>query len=101
VNWKGDGEEFLMVSADTVTGGLINWQGRLAVEFPLDGHPATHYMATDLTGDARDEILVWDFNELWVYTQEDNPRMGNTYSPRRIPLYNYSMHQMNRSLPEW
>jgi hypothetical protein len=101
VNWKGDGEEFLMVSADTVTGGLLNWQGRLAVEFPLDGHPATHYMATDLTGDARDEILVWDFNELWVYTQEDNPRMGNTYSPRRIPLYNYSMHQMNRSLPEW
>jgi len=101
VNWKGDGEEFLMVSADTLTGGLLNWQGRLAVEFPRDGHPDEHYMATDLTGDARDEILVWDYNELWIYTQEDNPRMGNTYSPRRIPLYNYSMQQMNRSLPEW
>jgi rhamnogalacturonan endolyase len=101
VNWKGDGEEFLMVSADTLTGGLFSWQGLLAVQFPRDGHPAEHYMAADLTGDARDEILVWDYNELWIYTQEDNPRMGNTYAPHRIPLYNYSMHQMNRSLPGW
>jgi hypothetical protein len=27
--------------------------------------------------------------------------MGNTYNPRRIPLYNYSMHQMTRSTPGW
>ena len=101
VNWKGDGEEFLIVSADTVTGGLLDWQGRLSVVFPSDGHPDKHYMCSDLTGDARDEILVWNSDELWIYTQDDNPRMGNTYAPRRIPLYNYSMHQMNRSLPEW
>jgi len=101
VNWKGDGEEFLIASADTVTGGLLDWQGRLSVVFPADGHPDKHYMCSDLTGDARDEILTWDDNELWIYTQDDNPRMGNTYAPRRIPLYNYSMHQMNRSLPQW
>lgn len=101
INWKGDGEEFLIASADTLTGGLLDWQGRVSVEFPSDGHPVSHYMASDLTGDARDEILVWDQNELWIYTQEDNPRMGNTYAPRRIPLYNYSMHQMNRSLGQW
>lgn len=101
INWKGDGEEFLIASADTVTGGLLDWQGRLSVVFPSDGHPDKHYMSSDLTGDARDEILVWNRDELWIYTQDDNPRMGNTYAPRRIPLYNYSMHQMNRSLPEW
>ncbi len=101
VNWKGDGEEFLMVSADTVSGGLIDREGLLSVRFPSDGHPVTYYMVSDLTGDARDEILVWNLEELWIYTQDDNPRMGNTYAPRRIPLYNYSMHQMNRSVPDW
>jgi rhamnogalacturonan endolyase len=101
VNWKGDGEEFLITSADTVTGGLLDGTGALAVVFPSDGHPVSHYMASDLTGDARDEIILWNSNELWIYTQDDNPRMGNTYAPRRLPLYNYSMHQMNRSLPQW
>jgi hypothetical protein len=101
VNWKGDGEEFFITSADTLTGGLFDGQGQLAVTFPADGHPVSHYLTTDLTGDARDEIILWNFHELWIYTQEDNPRMGNTYSPRRIPLYNHSMHQMYRSTPVW
>lgn len=101
VNWKGDGEEFLFTSADTTSGGLYDGNGQLAVRFPADGHPDSYYFATDLTGDARDEIILWDSHELWIYTQDDNPRMGNTYSPRRTPLYNYSMHQMNRSTPEW
>ncbi|MCK4879631.1 MAG: hypothetical protein KAS82_03190 [Bacteroidales bacterium] len=101
VNWKGDGEEFFITSADTVTGGLFDAAGQLSVAFPVDGHPVSFYLATDLTGDARDEIILWDLNELWIYTQDDNPRMGNTYAPRRIPLYNQSMHQMTRSTPEW
>ena len=101
INWKGDGEEFLIASVDTVSGGLLDWQGRLSVEFPSDGHPDKYYMCVDLTGDARDEILVWNSDELWIYTQDDNPRMGNTYAPHRIPLYNYSVHQMNRSLVQW
>jgi len=101
VNWKGDGEEFFISSADTLMGGLFDETGQLSVAFPADGHPVTYYLATDLTGDARDEIILWDPNELWIYTQDDNPRMGSTYSPRRIPLYNYSMHQMTRSTPEW
>lgn len=101
VNWKGDGEEFFMTSADTISGGLFDSEGLLSVAFPSDGHPVSYYMATDLTGDARDEILLWDPGELWIYTQEDNPRMGNTYAPRRIPLYNFSMHQMYRSTPDW
>ena len=101
VNWKGDGEEFLITSADSIKGGMVDRSGQVAVEFPSDGHPVLCYMAQDLTGDARDEVLVWDQSELWIYTQDDNPRMGNTYAPDRIPLYNQSMYQMNRSLPGW
>jgi len=101
VNWKGDGEEFFISSADTLSGGLFDGAGQLSVAFPADGHPVSFYLATDLTGDARDEIILWDTNELWIYTQDDNPRMGSTYSPRRVPLYNHSMHQMTRSTPQW
>jgi outer membrane protein assembly factor BamB len=101
VNWKGDGEEFFISSADTIKGGLFDSRGQLAVAFPADGHPDSYYLATDLTGDARDEIILWNSQELWIYTQDDNPRMGNTYAPRRIPLYNFSMHQMTRSTPVW
>lgn len=101
VNWKGDGEEFFISSADTIRGGLFDYEGQLSVTFPADGHPVSYYLATDLMGDARDEIILWDLHELWIYTQEDNPRMGNTYSPSRIPIYNSSMYQMNLSTPGW
>jgi len=101
VNWKGDGEEFFIISADSISGGMFDKQGLLSVNFPSDGHPVTCYMVHDLTGDARDEVLVWDNSDLWIYTQDDNPRMGNTYNPDRLPLYNHSMHQMNRSIPGW
>lgn len=101
VNWKGDGEEFFITSSDSVKGGMLDGQGHLAVSFPSDGHPVLCHLAQDLTGDARDEVLVWDHEELWIYTQKDNPRMGNTYAPDRTPLYNHSMYKMNRSLPGW
>lgn len=101
VNWKGDGEEFFVTSSDTLNGGLFDGSGQLSVVFPSDGHPDSFYMATDLTGDARDEIILWNPSELWIYTQDDNPRMGKTYAPTRIPLYNQSMHQMNHSTPGW
>jgi len=101
VNWKGDGEEFFITSADTISGGLYDGFGQRSVVFPADEHPVSYYLAVDLTGDARDEIILWNSQELWIYTQNDNPRMGNTYSPRRVPLYNYSMHQMTRSAPAW
>lgn len=101
VNWKGDGEEFFVTSADSVSGGLFDKNGELSVEFPNDGHPVNCYHVSDLTGDARDELLFWNQEKLWIYTQDDNPRMGATYSPDRYPLYNHSMKQMNLSLPGW
>jgi len=101
VNWKGDGEEFLLVSADSIAGGLFDQFGQLAVSFPTDGHPVSYYMVQDLTGDARDELLVWGLEQLWIYTQDDNPRMGNTYAPSRNSLYNHSLYHMNHSYPGW
>jgi hypothetical protein len=80
---------------------MFNAVGQLAVAFPDDGHPVTCYMVQDLTGDARDELILWDQQRLWIYTQEDNPRMGNTYAPHRVPAYNHSMHQMISSIPGW
>jgi rhamnogalacturonan endolyase len=52
-------------------------------------------------GDARDEIVVWDSGELWVYTQDDNPKQGRLYKPRGNPLYNTSNYQATVSLPGW
>ena len=101
VNWKGDGEEFLLTSADTIVGGLVDYSGQLAVKFPTDGHPVSYYLVQDLTGDARDEVVVWDQDRLWIYTQDDNPRMGNTYSPTRNPLFNNSMNHMTYSFTGW
>ncbi len=48
VNWKGDGEEFLMTSADSIMGGMVDREGQPAVMFPSDGHPQTCYMVQDL-----------------------------------------------------
>ena len=101
VNWKGDGEEFFVISADSLSGGLFDKYGELSVRFPTDKHPSSCYHVADLYGDTRDEILVWSQKELWIYTQDDNPRMGRTYNPDRKPLYNHSLQKMNLSLPGW
>ncbi|MEZ5072314.1 MAG: hypothetical protein R2751_15460 [Bacteroidales bacterium] len=101
VNWKGDGEEFFLSAADSVSGGLLDVLGQQAVAFPDDGHPVRSYQVLDLTGDARDEILVWDASQIRIYTQSDNPRMGKTYDPERPDLFNYSTSRMVSSLPGW
>jgi hypothetical protein len=101
VNWKGDGEEFFVISADSLSGGLFDKYGELSVKFPNDGHPSSCYHVADITGDTRDELLVWNQEKLWIYTQDDNPRMGTTYNPDRKPLYNHSLKKMNLSLPGW
>lgn len=71
------------------------------VEFPNDGHPELCNAVLDLTGDCRDEIVVWDPWEIWVYTQSDNPKAGRFYKHGRNPLYNYSSYQTTVSLPGW
>jgi hypothetical protein len=100
INWTGEPGEFFVLSADVREGGLFDGWGRRVVRFPADGHPDQCNAVLDLTGDCRDEIVVWDPYEVWVYTQDDNPRSGDLYRTKRNPLYNYSNYQTTVSLPE-
>ncbi|MEX0988177.1 MAG: hypothetical protein WD052_11935 [Bacteroidales bacterium] len=101
VNWRGDGQEYMLLNTNPGDGGLFNGRGQLVVPFPDDGHPDLCNAVIDLTGDARDEIVTWDINEIWVYTQEDNTRQGRIYNPLRNRPYNYSNYQFTISKPRW
>jgi hypothetical protein len=101
VNWTGQPGEFFVLSVDVREGGMFDGRGHRVVRFPADGHPDKCYTVLDLTGDARDEIVVWDPSEIWIYTQEDSPREGRLYKPTRNPLYNESNYRANVSLPGW
>jgi hypothetical protein len=101
INWTGSSEEYFVLSASTEEGGLYDGWGRCVVKFPADGHPDMCNAVLDITGDCRDEIVVWDPFELWVYTQHDNPKHTRLYNPSRNPLYNYSNYQATVSLPGW
>ncbi len=101
VNWRGDGSEFILLSANVDEGGLLDGQLRRAVMFPRDGHPDLCATVLDLTGDERDEIVVWDQDRVWIYTQ-DRPFAGKRiYAPRRNPDYNDSNYRASISLPGW
>ena len=101
VNWTGREKELFLLNPNPVHGGLFDGWGRPVVLFPDDGHPDMCCAVLDVSGDCRDEIVVWDQHRLWVYTQEDNPTGGRLYRPRRSPLYNYSNYQATVSLPGW
>jgi rhamnogalacturonan endolyase len=101
VNWTGRPGEFWALSPNPVAGGLFDGWGRRVVCFPADGHPDLCIAVLDLTGDCRDELVVWDPWELWVYTQSDKPKPGRLYKPQRNPLWNESNYGANVSLPGW
>lgn len=99
VNWTGKTEEFFVHNANVSLGGMYDGWGRKVVVFPDDGHPDMANAVLDFTGDCRDEIVVWDKNAIWIYTQHDNPKPGTLYKPLRNPLYNYSNYQATVSSP--
>jgi rhamnogalacturonan endolyase len=101
VNWTGRSEEFFVHNPNVDEGGMYDGRGRKVVEFPDDGHPDMCNAVLDITGDCRDEVVVWDPKQIWVYTQDDNPKKGKLYKPERNPLYNYSNYQATVSLPGW
>ena len=54
-----------------------------------------------MTGDPRDEIILWDRQRVWIYTQ-DRPFTGSRiYAPQRNPDYNDSNYRAEVSLPNW
>jgi rhamnogalacturonan endolyase len=101
VNWRGDGAELLLLSGSVKEGGLIDGQLRRVVNFPEDGHPELTAAVLDLTGDPRDEIVLWDQSSVWIYTQDGPPPAGKVYAPIRNALYNDSNYRATVSLPRW
>lgn len=99
VNWDGSGNELLLISGHPTEGGMIDYDFDRVVVFPDDGHPSLCYEPVDLVGDARDEILVWDQNSIWIYTQ-DQPGPPDCYRPIRQPDYNMSNYRAQISLPD-
>ncbi|MFI5455698.1 MAG: hypothetical protein ACHRXM_09630 [Isosphaerales bacterium] len=101
VNWRGDGQEFVLLSGNAHEGGMIDGKMRRVVMFPDDGHPDLAAYVADVTGDARDEVILWDQERVWIYTQ-DRPFPGKrVYSPTRNPGYNESNYRTVVSLPGW
>lgn len=101
VNWKGDGTEYIFLSPNIVEGGLVDGWGRRVVIFPDDGHPDLAWTVHDLTGDPRDELIVWDTESIWIYTQ-DRPFKGKrVYKPLRPVTYNESNYATMYSWPGW
>lgn len=98
VNWKGDGSDLILLNAHPTAGGLIDGTGTRAVLFPDDGHPTMCAECIDIFGDTRDEIVVWDYHSMWIYTQADNPRK-NVYKPVKYPHYNASNYRGEYSFP--
>jgi rhamnogalacturonan endolyase len=101
VNWRGDGQEFVLLSGNSKEGGMVDGNLRRVVMFPEDGHPDLAANVLDLTGDQRDEVVLWDQQRVWIYTQ-DRPFQGKRiYAPVRNPDYNESNYRTNVSLPAW
>ena len=84
VNWRGDGQEFALLSGNIREGGMIDGQLRRVVMFPDDGHPDLASAVRDLTGDPRDEIMLWDQRRVWIYTQ-DRRSPASASTPRAQP----------------
>jgi hypothetical protein len=101
VNWRGDGQEFVLLSGNVKEGGMIDGHLRRVVMFPDDGHPDLACAALDVTGDPRDEIILWDQKRVWVYTQDRPFRGTKIYAPVRNPDYNDSNYRTAVSLPAW
>ena len=99
VNWDGSGTELILTNADPLKGGLLNGQGVRAVAFPEDGHPTLCCEALDLCGDERDELIVWDYKRMYIYTQADSPR-PQAYRPLKFPTYNASNYRGEYAYPD-
>jgi hypothetical protein len=101
VNWTGTGTELGLLSGSIAHGGMIDGHGRRVVVFPDDSHPELCAEALDLTGDPRDEIVLWDTERIWIYTQDDTVKGERVYAPLRYPHYNASNYRAEISLPGW
>src|SRR4029077_8917455 len=101
VNWRGDGQEFVLLSGNAKEGGMIDGHLRRAVMFPDDGHPDLCACVANVTGDARDEVILWDQERVWIYTQDREFSGNKIYAPLRHDLYNDSNYRTDVPVSRW
>ena len=89
----------VILNADVERGGMIDGRGIQVVKFPDDGHPTMCAEAVNLYGDARDEIVTWDYDSMYIYTQDDAPK-AEVYAPFKYPDYNASNYRGHYSYRE-
>ena len=102
VNWQGDGTELIMLNGNVKYGGMLDGEGDRVVVFPDDGHPDMCCEVINLTGDARDEIVLWDHERMFVYTQDRPCEITDReYVPEKYPHYNSSNYRGEFSFARW
>ncbi len=101
VNWTGDGRDLILLNGNVHKGGMIDGWGRTVVSFPDDGHPDLCAEVIDLTGDCRDEIVLWDEKSMVIYTQDSEFTGERIYRPEKYPHYNASNYRGEYSWPRW
>jgi rhamnogalacturonan endolyase len=98
LHWEGGEIQHVLVSAHPELGGVMDGRGCKAPLLPADGHPWMCCQPLDVTGDCRDEILCWDLERFWIYTQ-DRPASGELIPLQREPLYNFTNYGAHLALP--
>ena len=100
LNWDGNGEELIWMSAHE---GAFDGEGHRVMTLPDDGHPEMCTEVINLTGDARDEIVVWDRHSMYIYTQDGDAPVDprGEYRPFKYPEYNGSNYRGEYSFPNW
>ncbi|MDF2958309.1 MAG: hypothetical protein K0S39_44 [Paenibacillus sp.] len=93
VNWTGDGRDLVLLNGNTRFGGLVDGYGRRVVVFPEDGHPDLCAEVLDVTGDGRDELVLWDQQRMFIYTQDLPPAVEPVVVPEKYPHYNASNYR--------
>lgn len=102
VNWQGDGTELILLNGNVKYGGMLDGDGDRVVVFPDDGHPDMCAEVLNLTGDTRDEIVLWDARKMYIYTQDRPCEVtGREYVPYKYPLYNSSNYRGEYSFARW
>lgn len=101
VNWSGKGEDLILLNGNIALGGLVDGHFRQVVRFPEDGHPELCAEAMDLTGDCREEIILWDEKRMYIYTQDNEFKGDKIYAPHKYPHYNASNYRGEYSYPKF
>ena len=100
LNWDGNGTELIWMSPHE---GAFDGDGRRVLVLPDDGHPEMCTEVINLTGDARDEIVVWDRHSMYIYTQDGDAPLDprGEYRPFKYPECNGSNYRGEYSFPNW